>query len=42
MRLPDREMHGVFAALDQDGTLMLRTDDGAMVPVAAGDVFRED
>lgn len=42
VRLPDREMHGVFAALDQDGTLMLRTDDGAMVPVAAGDVFRED
>ncbi|MBN9525529.1 MAG: biotin--[acetyl-CoA-carboxylase] ligase [Alphaproteobacteria bacterium] len=42
VRLPDREMHGVFAALDESGTLMLRTDDGATVPVAAGDVFRED
>lgn len=42
VRLPDREMHGVFAALDESGTLMLRTDDGAIVPVAAGDVFRED
>lgn len=42
VRLPDREMHGVFSALDESGTLLLRTDDGATVPVAAGDVFRED
>lgn len=39
VRLMDKEMHGVFDDLDDDGALMLRQADGSLSRVAAGDVF---
>ncbi len=39
-RLPDRETHGRFAGLAEDGALMLETEGGAVLRIAAGDVFR--
>ncbi|WP_300298999.1 biotin--[acetyl-CoA-carboxylase] ligase [Ferrovibrio sp.] len=39
VRLPDRELHGRFAALDDSGALLLEMPDGRMQTVTAGDVF---
>ena len=39
VRLPDREIAGVFAALDQDGALLLDQADGRRLRIDAGDVF---
>jgi BirA family biotin operon repressor/biotin-[acetyl-CoA-carboxylase] ligase len=39
VRLSDREMIGCFEAIDDAGQLMLRTPDGEVEAVAAGDVF---
>lgn len=39
VRLPDRELHGVFAALDEGGALILEMPDGRRQTVTAGDVF---
>jgi BirA family transcriptional regulator, biotin operon repressor / biotin---[acetyl-CoA-carboxylase] ligase len=39
VRLPDREVFGRWEALDETGRLLLRRPDGALEPVAAGDVF---
>ena len=39
VRLPGRELVGRFEALDERGRLMLRLPDGALQPIAAGDVF---
>jgi len=36
---PDREIAGVFAALDQDGALLLDQADGRRLRIDAGDVF---
>lgn len=38
VRLPAREISGVFAGLDNDGRLLLRHDDG-LETISAGDVF---
>lgn len=39
VRLPDREMQGRFAALDDSGALLLELPDGRIQTVTAGDVF---
>jgi BirA family transcriptional regulator, biotin operon repressor / biotin---[acetyl-CoA-carboxylase] ligase len=39
VRLSDREMIGCFEAIDDAGQLMLRTPNGGVEAVAAGDVF---
>jgi BirA family biotin operon repressor/biotin-[acetyl-CoA-carboxylase] ligase len=39
VRLSDREMTGCFEAIDDAGQLILRTPDGVVESVAAGDVF---
>ncbi|WP_341894118.1 biotin--[acetyl-CoA-carboxylase] ligase [Ferrovibrio terrae] len=39
VRLPDRELHGVFVALDEGGALILEMPDGRRQTVTAGDVF---
>ncbi len=39
IRLPDREIHGVFETLDSVGTLILATPDGGIEAVSVGDVF---
>jgi BirA family biotin operon repressor/biotin-[acetyl-CoA-carboxylase] ligase len=39
VRLPGREMVGRFEGLDQEGRLVLRTEDRAIALIAAGDVF---
>lgn len=39
VRLPDRELHGRFAALDDSGALLLELPDGRVQTVTAGDVF---
>ena len=38
VRLPDREIEGIFRALDEDGRLLLETGSG-MMTISAGDVF---
>jgi len=40
--LPDRDLEGRFETLDAAGHLMLRTGDGRVIAVAAGDVFPLD
>lgn len=39
VRLPRSTLHGRFAGLDGDGTLLLDTGEGAPVRIGAGDVF---
>lgn len=39
VRLPDSELHGRFAALDDSGALLLELPDGRVQTVTAGDVF---
>ena len=39
VRLANRELHGVFETLDQDGALVLRESGGEIRRVTAGDVF---
>lgn len=39
VRLPDAELHGRFAALDDSGALLLELPDGRVQTVTAGDVF---
>lgn len=39
VRLPDREMIGRFEALDAQGRLLLRLDDGSLQAIDAGEVF---
>ncbi len=39
VRLPDRELQGVFAALADDGALLLDQSDGQRRRIDAGDVF---
>ncbi len=39
VRLPDSELEGVFAGLDDDGTLLLEQDGGAQKRIASGEVF---
>jgi BirA family biotin operon repressor/biotin-[acetyl-CoA-carboxylase] ligase len=39
VRLPDRELHGRFVALDDSGALLLEMPDGRVQTVTAGDVF---
>jgi BirA family biotin operon repressor/biotin-[acetyl-CoA-carboxylase] ligase len=39
VRLPDREIAGRFAALDNDGALLLDLADGRRLRIDAGDVF---
>lgn len=39
VRLPDKELHGIFAALDETGALLLDQPDGGRQAVTAGDVF---
>jgi birA, biotin-[acetyl-CoA-carboxylase] ligase region len=39
VNLPDRSLVGTFAGIDERGFLMLATEDGAALPIAAGDVF---
>lgn len=39
VRLPDGELHGRFAALDDSGALLLELPDGSRQAVTAGDVF---
>lgn len=39
-RLSDREIHGRFVDLAEDGALMLENEAGDMVRIAAGDIFR--
>jgi len=38
-RLPDRTLRGVAEALEPDGALRLRLDDGGIERITAGDVF---
>ena len=38
-RLPDREVSGVFEALDEAGRLILRRTDGRREVITAGEVF---
>lgn len=40
VRLPDSELEGVFAGLEDDGTLLLEQDGGAQRRIASGEVFR--
>ena len=39
VRLPTATLHGRFEALDADGRLVLRLDDGSTQVISAGDVF---
>ena len=39
VRLTDRDVAGVFEALDDRGYLLVRRADGALEAIAAGDVF---
>lgn len=39
VRLSDRELEGTFEALDGEGALILRLDDGSSQSISAGDVF---
>lgn len=39
VRLPSQTFEGIFDGLDEKGVLQLRTDDGKIVPVSAGEVF---
>jgi BirA family biotin operon repressor/biotin-[acetyl-CoA-carboxylase] ligase len=39
VRLPSGDLDGVFEALDDDGALILRSDDGTRRSVAAGEIF---
>jgi BirA family biotin operon repressor/biotin-[acetyl-CoA-carboxylase] ligase len=39
VRLHDRELHGIFEAIDESGRLILRETDGGRRIVSAGDVF---
>lgn len=39
VRLVDRELNGVFAALDEQGRLVLDLGDGTRMTISAGDVF---
>lgn len=39
VRLPDGELHGRFAALDESGALLLDLPDGRRQAITAGDVF---
>ncbi|HEX6956830.1 MAG TPA: biotin--[acetyl-CoA-carboxylase] ligase [Ferrovibrio sp.] len=39
VRLPDGELHGRFAALDESGALLLELPDGRRRAITAGDVF---
>jgi BirA family transcriptional regulator, biotin operon repressor / biotin---[acetyl-CoA-carboxylase] ligase len=39
VRLPDRELAGIFEALDERGGLVLRRSDGSSAIITAGDVF---
>jgi BirA family biotin operon repressor/biotin-[acetyl-CoA-carboxylase] ligase len=38
-RLHEGEMHGVFEGLDEDGALLLRRPEGALMRITAADVF---
>ena len=38
VRLPDRELAGIFEALDERGALILRRSDGSAATITAGDV----
>jgi len=39
VNLPDRSLVGTFRGIDERGFLLLDTGDGALMPIAAGDVF---
>ncbi|MEQ9488332.1 MAG: biotin--[acetyl-CoA-carboxylase] ligase [Alphaproteobacteria bacterium] len=39
IRLPDGEKRGIFADMDETGTLILKTEDGNTEKISAGDVF---
>lgn len=39
VRLPDRELHGLFDSIDAEGRLVLLSPDGQKQCIAAGDVF---
>jgi BirA family transcriptional regulator, biotin operon repressor / biotin---[acetyl-CoA-carboxylase] ligase len=39
VRLPDREIEGVFEALDEEGALILREAGGGRRPISAGEIF---
>ncbi len=39
VRLPDRTVNGTFEAIDEQGALILRRNDGARETISAGDVF---
>lgn len=39
VNLPDRSILGHFTGIDDNGLLMLETEDGRIMPIAAGDVF---
>jgi BirA family transcriptional regulator, biotin operon repressor / biotin---[acetyl-CoA-carboxylase] ligase len=39
VRLPERDVSGCFETIDEAGRLMLRLGDGALVAIAAGEVF---
>jgi BirA family biotin operon repressor/biotin-[acetyl-CoA-carboxylase] ligase len=39
VRLSDVELEGTFEALDGEGALILRLDDGSSRAISAGDVF---
>lgn len=39
VRLPDSEIHGLFAGIDGDGRLLLALPDGGHRTISAGDVF---
>jgi BirA family biotin operon repressor/biotin-[acetyl-CoA-carboxylase] ligase len=39
VRLPSETLHGIFADLDADGTLLLQLPDGSERRIAAGDVY---
>jgi BirA family biotin operon repressor/biotin-[acetyl-CoA-carboxylase] ligase len=39
VRLPERELSGIFTGLDAEGRLLLRTAPGAIEAITAGDVF---
>ena len=39
VRLPDREIHGLFESVDPEGRMVLRDETGRRQTIAAGDVF---
>ncbi|AYG65849.1 MULTISPECIES: biotin--[acetyl-CoA-carboxylase] ligase [unclassified Rhizobium] len=39
VNLPDRSISGHFSGIDDNGLLLLETEDGRIMPIAAGDVF---